>query len=155
MTNFLIEDFFHLPPVSKTPVFNLELRISPWIWCTQKLGGNWFMKKNRYPKSRGTVPLTWGWSKVLYIGFIISYWTGVSELSSSTCLQNVYCWLSPTEERKFSFEKLQCNSSINILSFTVYCNTLMRIGMHTVEGGQLWAALGQRTSCFSHACKTY
>ncbi len=26
---FLIEDFFHLPPVSLTPVANLELRISP------------------------------------------------------------------------------------------------------------------------------
>jgi hypothetical protein len=29
--NFLIKDFFHLPPVSVTPVVNLELRISPWI----------------------------------------------------------------------------------------------------------------------------
>jgi hypothetical protein len=28
---FLIEDFFHLPPVSATPVVNLELRISPRI----------------------------------------------------------------------------------------------------------------------------
>jgi hypothetical protein len=28
MTNFLIEDFFHLPPVSTTPVVHLELRIS-------------------------------------------------------------------------------------------------------------------------------
>ncbi len=30
--NFLIEDFFHLPPVSLTPVVNLELRISPRIF---------------------------------------------------------------------------------------------------------------------------
>ncbi len=29
---FLIEDFFHLPPVSTTPVANLELRISPRIF---------------------------------------------------------------------------------------------------------------------------
>jgi hypothetical protein len=29
---FLIEDFFHLPPVSLTPVANLELRISPRIF---------------------------------------------------------------------------------------------------------------------------
>ena len=29
---FLIEDFSHLPPVSTTPVVNLELRISPWIF---------------------------------------------------------------------------------------------------------------------------
>jgi hypothetical protein len=28
---FLIEDFFHLPPVSLTPVVNIELRISPRI----------------------------------------------------------------------------------------------------------------------------
>jgi hypothetical protein len=29
---FLIEDFFHLPPVSTTPVVNLDLRISPRIF---------------------------------------------------------------------------------------------------------------------------
>jgi hypothetical protein len=29
---FLIEDFFHLPSVSLTPVANLELRISPRIF---------------------------------------------------------------------------------------------------------------------------
>ncbi len=29
---FLIEDFFHFPPVSTTPVANLELRISPRIF---------------------------------------------------------------------------------------------------------------------------
>ncbi len=29
--NFLIDDFYHLPPVSLTPVANLELRISPRI----------------------------------------------------------------------------------------------------------------------------
>ncbi len=32
----LIEDFFHLPPVSTTPVVNLELRISPRIF--EKIG---------------------------------------------------------------------------------------------------------------------
>jgi hypothetical protein len=46
---FLIEDFFHLPPVSKTPVVNLELQISPRIFekirngpngTTLGLGGN-------------------------------------------------------------------------------------------------------------------
>jgi hypothetical protein len=31
MKIFLIEDFFQLPPVSVTPVANLELRISPRI----------------------------------------------------------------------------------------------------------------------------
>jgi hypothetical protein len=29
---FLLEGFFHLPPVSTTPVANLELRISPRIF---------------------------------------------------------------------------------------------------------------------------
>jgi hypothetical protein len=28
----MIEDFFHLPPVSTTPVVHLELRISPQIF---------------------------------------------------------------------------------------------------------------------------
>jgi hypothetical protein len=45
----MIEDFLHLPPVSLTPVANLELQISPRIfekntkrpeWYTQGLGGN-------------------------------------------------------------------------------------------------------------------
>ncbi len=48
---FLIEDFFHLPPVSMTPVVHLG---------TQGFGGNLFMKKTWCRKSRGTVPLkTW------------------------------------------------------------------------------------------------
>ncbi len=42
---FLIEDIFHLPPVSTTPVVNLELRIFPRIFeknrnGPQGLGGN-------------------------------------------------------------------------------------------------------------------
>jgi hypothetical protein len=32
MKTFLIEDFFHLPPVSTIPVVHLELRISPQIF---------------------------------------------------------------------------------------------------------------------------
>jgi hypothetical protein len=32
MKTFMIEDFFHLPLVSMTPVVHLELRISPRIW---------------------------------------------------------------------------------------------------------------------------
>ncbi len=62
---FLIEDFFHLPPVSLTPVANLELRISQRIF--EKIRndpnviirglGNWFKKKTRSKKSRDTVPL--------------------------------------------------------------------------------------------------
>jgi hypothetical protein len=32
MKTFLIEDFFHLPPVSTTQVVHLELRISPRIF---------------------------------------------------------------------------------------------------------------------------
>ncbi len=32
MKAFMIEDFFHLPPLSTTPVVHLELRISPRIF---------------------------------------------------------------------------------------------------------------------------
>ncbi len=64
---FLIEDFSHLPPVSTTPVVNLELRISPRIFEKNRngpngilwgWGGNWLMKKTRSEKSRDTVPLS-------------------------------------------------------------------------------------------------
>jgi hypothetical protein len=63
----LIENVFHLPPVSLTSVANVELRISPRIFekirngpkgiIREGLGGNWFMKKNQKQKSRDTVPL--------------------------------------------------------------------------------------------------
>jgi hypothetical protein len=51
---FLIEDFFHLPPVSTTPVVHLELRLSPQIFEKIKtalmvysgLRGNRFIKKH-------------------------------------------------------------------------------------------------------------
>ncbi len=43
---FLIEDFFHLPQVSATPVVNLELRISPRI-----------LEKNQ----NGPNGILWGW----------------------------------------------------------------------------------------------
>ncbi len=59
---FLIEDFFHLPPVSLTPVVHLELRISPRIFEKSLIGPNGILrgfKKTRSRKSRGTVPLSW------------------------------------------------------------------------------------------------
>jgi hypothetical protein len=40
MQIFLIEDFFHLPPVSTTPVVHLELRISPRILQKIRNGPN-------------------------------------------------------------------------------------------------------------------
>ncbi len=40
MKKNLIEDFFHLPPVSTTPVVHLELRISPWIFEKIRNGPN-------------------------------------------------------------------------------------------------------------------
>jgi hypothetical protein len=44
---FLIEDIFHLPLVSTTPVVHLELRKNSKrpLWDTQGLGGILFMKK--------------------------------------------------------------------------------------------------------------
>ncbi len=73
MKIFLIGVFFHLPPVSTTPLVHFELRISPRIFkknskrpkgFSQGLGGNWFMKKNQKSKIschcpfKGTV--AWG-----------------------------------------------------------------------------------------------
>ncbi len=55
---FLIADFFHLPPVSATPVVNLELRISPVLMGYSGAGGKLIHKKTRSKKSRDTVPLT-------------------------------------------------------------------------------------------------
>jgi hypothetical protein len=40
MKIFLIEDFFHLPPVSTTQVVHLELRISPRIFEKIQNGPN-------------------------------------------------------------------------------------------------------------------
>jgi hypothetical protein len=40
ITIFLLEGFFHLPPVSLTPVANLELRISPRIFEKIWIGPN-------------------------------------------------------------------------------------------------------------------
>ena len=45
---FLIEDFFHLPPVSATPLVNLELRISPRL-----------LEKIR----NGPNGILWGWGE--------------------------------------------------------------------------------------------
>ncbi len=63
---FLIEDFFHLPLVSTTPVVNLELRISPRIFEKMRNGPNGILwgwgetdswKKTRSKKSRDNFPL--------------------------------------------------------------------------------------------------
>ncbi len=61
---FLIEEFFHLPPVSTTPVVTLELRISPRIFRKIRNGPNgilwgwgetdWWMK----PGARNLVTLS-------------------------------------------------------------------------------------------------
>ncbi len=38
---FQIEDFFHLPQVSTTPVVNLDLRISPRIFAKNSKQSKW------------------------------------------------------------------------------------------------------------------
>jgi hypothetical protein len=43
--NFLIEDFFHLPPVPTTPVVHLEPRISPRIFEKIQNGRNGTLKR--------------------------------------------------------------------------------------------------------------
>jgi hypothetical protein len=55
---FLLEGFFHLPPVSLTPLANLELRISPQIFEKIQNDPNGIIKKKtRSKKSCDTVPL--------------------------------------------------------------------------------------------------
>ncbi len=64
---FQLEGFFHLPPVSLTPVANLELRISPLIFEKIRNGLNGILwgwgetekkrTRTRSKKSRDTVPL--------------------------------------------------------------------------------------------------
>jgi hypothetical protein len=68
----MIEDFFHLPPVSTTQVVHLELRISPRIFEKIRNGpidwGKLIHEKTLSRKSRDTVPLN---HKVLtYIEYI-------------------------------------------------------------------------------------
>ncbi len=58
---FMIEDFFHLPPVTTTPVVPHELRITLRNFEKIRNGPNgilrdYFMKKTRSPKSRDTIP---------------------------------------------------------------------------------------------------
>ncbi len=69
---FLLEDFFHLPPVSLTPVVHLEPRMSPRIFEKNRndrkgilrcLGETDSSKKTRSRKSRDTVPLRTGSSR--------------------------------------------------------------------------------------------
>jgi hypothetical protein len=62
----MIEEFFHLPPVSMTPVVHLELGISPRRSKKSEAAltvysGAWrklIHEKTRSKKSRDTVPLT-------------------------------------------------------------------------------------------------
>jgi hypothetical protein len=42
---FLLEDFFHLPPVSATPVVHLEPRISPRIYEKIRNGRNGILRR--------------------------------------------------------------------------------------------------------------
>ncbi len=61
----MIEDFFHLPPVSTTSVVHLDLQISPRIFEKIHNGPNGILRglgetdsrKNQKSKSRDTVPL--------------------------------------------------------------------------------------------------
>ncbi len=83
MKTFLIEDFFHLPPVSTTPVVHLELRISNFrknskrpLWYNQGLGRNCSMQKTQSQKTRGTVPLNYTnikYTAYLYIQIYTAY----------------------------------------------------------------------------------
>ncbi len=49
---FLLEGFFHMAPVSLTPVANLELRISPRIFEKIRIGPNDIIRSLRENESR-------------------------------------------------------------------------------------------------------
>ncbi len=75
----LIEDCFHSPLVSTTPVVHIELRISPRIFekstRSLELGGKWFMKKKPEDKKIIVALSLWTVEKV-------SYWHNVKGLLS-------------------------------------------------------------------------
>jgi hypothetical protein len=75
----MIEDFFHLLPVSTTPVVHLELRISPRIiekfeTVLMVYSGAWgklIHEKTRSRKSRDTIPLK-NWKNIpIFRRFIV------------------------------------------------------------------------------------
>ncbi len=56
---FLIEDFFHLPPVSLTPVANPELRISPRIFGLNGILWGWGQTDSwKEPEAKNLVTLS-------------------------------------------------------------------------------------------------
>jgi hypothetical protein len=61
---FLLEGFFYLPPVSLTPVANLELRISPRIFEKIRIGPNgifrglWETDSRKKPEAKNLVTLS-------------------------------------------------------------------------------------------------
>ncbi len=85
-TIFLIEDFFHLPPVTTTPVVHLELRISPRIF------ENWFLEKTWSRKSRGTVPLLQAAAICRYLKWAICCMAGtaITAWQSTTWRASIY-----------------------------------------------------------------
>ncbi len=61
---FQLEDFFHLPPVSTTPVASLELRISPRIFEKIRNGPNGIIRglgetaSRKKPEAKNLVTLS-------------------------------------------------------------------------------------------------
>jgi hypothetical protein len=61
---FLLEDFFHSPPVSLTPVANLELRISPRVFEKIRNGSNGIIRglgetdSRKKPEAKNLVTLS-------------------------------------------------------------------------------------------------
>jgi hypothetical protein len=64
MKTFLLEGFFHLPPVSLTPVANLELRISPRFFEKIRNGPNGILRgfgetdSRKKPEAKNLVTLS-------------------------------------------------------------------------------------------------
>ncbi len=116
---FRIEDFFHLPPVSMTPLVHLEPRISPWIkkkfkrpyWLLRGLGGNWFMKKTLSRKFHGTVTLLYVLQFIYWLINRWAWWRMLREATAWWSLPAVDSMQSGTSSKSV-FWKHCCGSGI-------------------------------------------
>jgi hypothetical protein len=113
MKNFLIEDFFHLPPVSATPVVHLELRISPRIFEKNRNGPNCILMglgetdscKNQKLKISWHCPFKRGICKLQYMVTrteqLFSLW--MKAYSLQNYLRNLYNGLDTSKSHSETF----------------------------------------------------
>ncbi len=120
----MIEDFLHLPPVSTTPVANLELRISPRIFEKIRNGPNGILRglgeKNQKSKISWHCPFTLGLS---YRHWLVQRQQKIVFLSP----QEQYCkragaWkvhIYDPVERAFRILGHRCSTEIHVATRTL------------------------------------